>query len=292
MKPSLLFLLLAFTSIAALGQRDTILPALNLCSQGSWKLVFSDEFNGRSLDRSKWVTWYPYANDGSDNCDFCRTHGNEGQVYMDANVEPSGGTLKLIARREPASWFGAGREYTSGMIHAKEAFGHGRYEMRCKLPRGMGFWTAFWMFGEKATEIDVFEIGTQNKRQHHVGLISWSTKTSHQRGLRSRANLLEGFHTYVMEWDEHFIRFEVDSTEVWNTSRYLTKRGRPIRKCEMKPGIYRLNPSWPPEGEKLKIIVNVAVGTETTPFTKSPDTKTILPNQMEIDWIRVYEKTR
>lgn len=285
----LVSVLASLVQVPGQAQRDTLLPAGNICSDGKWELVFSDEFNGRSLDRNNWVTWYPYAGDGSDNCDFCRTHGDEGQVYMDANLEPSGGTLKLYARREPVTWFDARREYTSGMIHSKQAFGYGRYEMRCKLPKGMGFWTAFWMFGEKATEIDVFEIGTQNKRQHHVGLISWSTKTNQQKGLRSKSNLLEGFHTYALVWEPNFIRIEVDSMEVWNTCRFLTKRGKPLKRCDINPGIYQLHPSWPPEGEKLKIIVNMAIGTETTPFTRSPGEKTLIPNQMEVDWIRVYE---
>lgn len=276
--------------VPAYAQRDTLLPSQDLCSSGQWELVFSDEFGNGSLDRDKWITWYPYADDGSDQCEFCRLHGEEGQVYRDENVAEANGLLKLIARREPSEWYGRQRAFTSGMIHSKQSFGYGRYEMRCKLPAGMGFWTAFWMFGENATEIDVFEIGTQNKRQHHVGLISWKTKTDQQKGLRSKSSLLDGFHTYALVWDPNFIRIEVDSIEVWNTCRYLTKRGKPLKRCSVKQGQYQVHPSWPPGGEKLKIIVNVAVGTETTPFTKSPGPKTVLPNQMEVDWIRVYER--
>lgn len=286
----LVSVLLSIVQVLGYSQYDTLLPGGNICSEGNWELMFSDEFNGRSLDRSKWVTWYPYANDGSDNCSFCRTHGDEGQVYMDVNVEPSGGTLKLHARREPATWFDARREYTSGMIHSKQAFGYGRYEMRCKLPKGMGFWTAFWMFGEKATEIDVLEAGMQKPRHLHMGIKTWKNGHSFDKSIRSRSDLSEGFHTYAMEWDENFIRIEVDSLEVWRISRFLDKRGNTLKKCEIKAGRYQLQPAWPPEGEKLKIIVNLAIGTGTTPFAKSPGEKTTMPNQMEIDWIRVYEK--
>jgi len=70
----------------------------------------------------------------------------------------------------------------------------------------------------------------------------------------------------------------------------MNKRGKALKNCMIKQGIYKIQPAWPPEGEKLKIIVNLAVGTENTPFAKSPAEKTVLPNQMEIDWIRVYEK--
>ena len=287
---TIILLLTVSQAVTAFGQRDTTLPAMNLCNKGGWRLIFSDEFNDRSLDRTKWVTWYPYSNDGSDNCDFCRTHGNEGQVYMDANVEPGGGTLKLYARREQATWFDASREYTSGMIHSKEAFGHGRYEIRCKLPNGMGFWPAFWMFGEKATEIDVLEAGMQRPRHLHMGIKTWKNGNSFDKGLRTRTDLSDGFHIFSMDWDENFIRIGVDSLEVWRISRYLNKRGKTLKDCEIAAGKYKIQQAWPPDGEKLKIIVNLAVGTNTTPFTKAPDEKTVIPNQMEIDWIRVYQK--
>jgi hypothetical protein len=51
-----------------------------------------------------------------------------------------------------------------------------------------------------------------------------------------------------------------------------------------------LQPAFPSEGEKLNIIANLTIGTEKTPFTKAPNAKTVLPNQMEIDWIRVYSR--
>jgi len=287
------FLVLIFSSLIisrAYPQHDTLLPAGNLCPEGRWELVFEDEFNYRSLDGKKWITWFPYSKNGSDSCEFCRTHGTEGQVYSDANVITSGGTLKLVARREPATWYNSNREYTSGMIHSRQAFGYGRYEIRCKLPEGMGFWPAFWMFGQKATEIDVLEAGTQRPRHLHLGIRTWANGNKFDKGIRCKTSLAGGFHTYAMEWEKNFIRFEVDSQEVWRISRYLNKRGRTLKKCEIKAGRYRMQPAWPPEGERLQIIVNLAVGTQTTPFTKSPDAKTVLPNQMEVDWIRVYQR--
>jgi beta-glucanase (GH16 family) len=272
------------------AQRDTLLPAGNLCSSGHWELVFSDEFDGLALDPQKWISWFPYSNDGTDQCEFCRTHGNEGQIYSDDNIKESEGTLKLIAKRETKKWFNAERQYSSGMIHSKKEFGFGRYEIRCKLPIGMGFWPAFWMFGNKATELDVFEIGTQKSHRNHVGIISWPINQKLDFGYNGNKSLTEGFHTFAMEWDTNFIRFEVDSSEVWRISKFITKRGRTIKRCDIKAGKYRIQPVYPLKDEKLSIIANVAVGTENTPFTHSPDANTVFPNQMEIDWIRVYQR--
>ena len=77
----------------------------NICTDAPWQLVFSDDFEGDSLDRSKWMTWYPYGENSSDQCSFCRTHGDEGQIYRDENVEVKNGLLRLTARKEAGTWY-------------------------------------------------------------------------------------------------------------------------------------------------------------------------------------------
>jgi len=285
----LMFILTAFSE-NTYAQHDTILKEPVLCTPGEWNLVFSDEFEGNLLDGSKWITWYPYTDDGSDKCIFCRTHGNEGQIFRDENAVVNEGSLKLIARKETGEWMGETRDFSSALIHSRQEFGMGKYEIRCRIPSGMGFWTAFWMFGRKATEIDVFEIGSQKPRYHHVGIHSWSTKTSSQKGYKGRTDLSDGYHIYTMIWDSNFVSVSVDSKEVWRVSQFANKRGRVVKKCPVKPGKYRINQTFPPKGEMLSVIAGMAVGTSTTPFTKTPDENTVFPNQMEIDWIRIYEK--
>jgi beta-glucanase (GH16 family) len=284
--------LLTVVSLNIFAQQDTLLKEPVLCYTGGWNLVFDDEFEGNSLDGNKWITWFPYSDDGSDKCTYCRTHGDGGQIYRDENAVVSQGSLKLIARKETVEWMGETRSFSSATIHSRQQFGMGKYEIRCRIPSGMGFWPAFWMFGQKATEIDVFEIGTQKPRYHHVAVHSWSTKTSLQKGYNGSVNLTEGFHIYTMIWDKNFISIAVDGNEVWRVSHYANKRGRVVKKCPVKPGTYQLDTTFPPEGEMLSVIVGLAIGTSTSPFTKSPDENTIFPNQMEIDWIRIYEKSK
>lgn len=288
----LLTYLLSGFATGVLAQTDTLLKVPVQCDNGEWNLVFSDEFEGNSLDGSKWITWYPYTDDGSDKCTFCRTHGNEGQIYRDENAMVNEGSLKLIARKETGEWMGESRSFSSALIHSRQTFGMGKYEIRCRIPSGMGFWPAFWMFGRKATEIDVFEIGTQKPRYHHVGIHSWSTKTSLQKGYKGQTDLSDGYHIYTMIWDSNFVSVAVDGKEVWRISKYANKRGRVVKNCPIKPGKYQLNKTFPPEGEMLSVIAGMAVGTDDTPFTKSPDENTLFPNQMEIDWIRIYDMKR
>ena len=291
MKAILILLLWAGITVPAFSQKDTLFAGGNTCSTGEWQLVFADEFNGNQLDLSKWYTWYPYTDDGSDKCEFCRTHGEGGQVFEDSNVIVNDSTLKLIARHEDVEWYSIKRPYSSGMIHSRQQFGLGKYEIRCKLPYGMGFWPAFWMFGNKAVEIDLFEIGCQRPHRQHLGIISWKNhSTFDKRKWYLKKDFSKNFHIFTMEWDPYFVRFQVDGREVWKVSLMQPKCGKVMRRCNLRKDRYKLQPAFPSEGEKLNIIANLTIGTKNTPFTKAPDAKTVLPNQMEIDWIRVYRR--
>jgi len=290
MKPILFLLIASSIHLQVFSQKDTLFNGGNICQSGDWQLIFTDEFNGNGLDQTKWVTWYPYTNDGSDQCEFCRTHGEEGQVYLDSNIVVSNSTLKLIARSQDVQWYGLKRQYSSGMIHSRQQFGMGRYEIRCKLPFGMGFWPAFWLFGDKAAELDVFEIAGQRPHRHHMGIISWKNHSTFNKRKWYRKDFSEDFHIFSFEWDPYFVRFLVDEKEVWKVSLMKPKFGKVMRRCRHHKGKYKLQLAFPSVGEKLNIIANLAVGTVKTPFTKAPDASTVLPNQMEIDWIRVYQR--
>ncbi len=127
----------------------------------SWQLVWSDEFDGDSLDTTKWN----YEED-------CWGGGNnERQCYTDKteNVSVKDGVLNITALKKttkgyawPKSWR-AGTEgmklrgkqrfekvrrpFSSGRITTKNKgdWTYGRFEARMKLPTGQGAWPAFWM---------------------------------------------------------------------------------------------------------------------------------------------------
>jgi beta-glucanase (GH16 family) len=263
----------------------------NVCRDEPWELVFYDDFDGDSLDREKWMTWYPYGENGSDQCSFCRTHGEEGQVYRDENAVVENGILKLIVERKSDSWYGLQRDYTSGMVHSRQAFtDYARYEIRCKLPQGDGFWPAFWVFGW-SVEIDVFEFGTGEPERLHVGFFKnfGGGENLHMAHQYVGPDFSADFHTIAAEYEPFFIHLEVDSVRVHTFSRYYTLNGNPVMACELPEGAYLHNPVFPRFGDPVQVIANVAVGAENTPFTGPPPPETPMPNQMEIDFIKVYQ---
>ena len=127
-------------------------------ARADYSLVWSDEFNGTSLNLADWTI------DIGDGCpSLCGWGNNELQYYRAENVSVADGHLTLTSKRE---WFG-GRSFTSGKIltRDKQTFQYGRIEMRAKLPQGSGMWPAFWMLPQDdayggwaaSGEIDIME---------------------------------------------------------------------------------------------------------------------------------------
>jgi len=125
--------------------------------QTTWKLVWSDEFNGpqgAAPDPSKWT----YENGpgavfgtgeietncppGSNTAPCSASNPN---IFQDGN-----GNLVIQAINTNGNWT-SGRMKTEGL--AQEQFQYGRIEARMKLPVGAGLWPAFWMLGADIDDI-------------------------------------------------------------------------------------------------------------------------------------------
>ena len=121
-----------------------------------WQLVWSDDFDGTSIDATKWTHEVNCQGGGN----------NEKQCYTDSsdNSFVSDGILHIVAL--PAAE-GAEKPYTSARLNTKGKadFKYGRFEMRAKLPSGQGSWPAFWMLPTdevyggwpRSGEIDIVE---------------------------------------------------------------------------------------------------------------------------------------
>ena len=91
----------------------------------TWKLAWSDEFNGTKVDQAKWDVMG----------DWKRRDGY--WVKADSYLDGKG---KLIIRTKKA-----GGRYTSGAVRTKGKFEHkfGYWVCRCKFPTQEGHWPAF-----------------------------------------------------------------------------------------------------------------------------------------------------
>jgi len=172
---------------------------------------------------------------------------------------------------------------------------YGKFEIRCKIPSGKGFFPAFWMFGGTgtgtATEIDVFEIGGATPHHHKVGFIKYHETEylgAHQYAYEGVDFSLD-FHIYSAEWDPFFITFLVDGDIVFKTSRFYTISGTEVTWCCVEPGIYNAQPFYPSgQNNMVGLIANLPIGSKKD--EDDPNEDTPFPSQFEIDYIRVYQR--
>ncbi len=226
-----------------------------------WALVFSDDFNGTALDTNKWNTCYWWNLSG---CTNAAT--GEIQWYQPDNIIVQNGRLRLRAQKRKMNRY----SYTSGMIATdnKFAFQYGYAEIRAKLPKGKGFFPAFWLAPVQRNvwppEIDVMEyLGVDPNRVHMT--LHYSTNSGHHSSASNWAgpDFSANYHTFAVQWNPKRIVWYVDGVE---RKRY-----------EVAANI----PALP-----MQIIANLAIAAAWT--NTPPDATTPFPSYYDIDYIRVW----
>lgn len=292
-------LLFAGSQLCGAGQskRDKLVGPLERaqgsdCDTSEWKLVFHDEFDGQALDRSKWITYFPFSADGSDNCTACRYMGGTNSIFMEDQVSVADGLLRLGVEAKETTWLEVTKQHRSGTIRSigQAAFTFGRFEIRCQLPEGDGLWPAFWMFGGE-TEIDVFEVCGEKSRWLKGSLHQWGKTRFSNTGKHKGEDAAAGFHVYAVEWEPEEVRWYVDGQLFHTRSRYVDDRGRPLQACGLSPGEYHRAPYFPRSEDKVSVIAGNGVS-EPKGYCRGPSTPHPWSgsSSMRVDWIRVYQR--
>jgi len=203
---------------------------------------------------------------------------NELQFYTDRpeNVEVRNGILIITARRENYQ----GAAYTSARLITKDKFeqAYGRFEARIRVPYGQGMWPAFWMLGADidtnpwpgAGEIDIMEYRGQEPTVvlgsvHGPGYSAGNAITKRYDLINDRFDT--GFHVFGIEWGKEYVNFYVDDV--------LYNQITP----EDVTGEWVFN-------KPFYILINLAVGGD---FVGSPNSETVFPQTMLVDYVRVYQ---
>lgn len=252
-----------------------------------WQLAWSDDFNGSSLDTSKWAA-ENQSTFGNGNQELaCLMNGPQ-------NVSVAGGMLTLRAVHESTpvtcgnqdSRFPQGRSYTSAMISTKgkAAWHQGRFEIRAKLPlapgTSKGLWPAFWLRPQSGSgdgELDVLEaVGTASNADPEAGSVHQTLWYDLNKTYPKQSTVAAvpggdpatAFHTYVAEWRDGSIRWYIDDRLTYQRDLTTTPW---------------LNKAFAGD---FFIRLNLAVGGT---FPGDPDAGTQLPAGMVIDWVKVFQ---
>lgn len=247
-----------------------LLAAESALASPNWILTWSDDFSAPANTAPSAANWvYDIGNGGWGN--------GELEYYSNrtVNARTDGiGNLVIEARSEV---FG-GSNYTSARIRTTGKFSqlYGRFESRIKIPYGQGIWPAFWMLGNAGGwptcgEIDIMEnVGFEPTIVHG---------TMHGPGYSGGAGVgspydlgspvAAAYHLFAVEWEAGIIRWYVDNT------LYETRTQADIGAN-----------TWV-FSQPFYILLNVAVGGG---WPGNPDGTTVFPQQMLVDYVRVYRR--
>ncbi|MEM6343769.1 MAG: family 16 glycosylhydrolase [Bacteroidota bacterium] len=235
----------------------------------SMELVWSDEFDGSSLNESDWT--YELG----DGCDkgLCGWGNNELQNYTNdvSNLKIEDGRMTITARDD-------NNQYTSARIitQKKQEFQFGRIDARAKMPKGQGIWPAIWLLGTNIDEvswpmcgeIDIMEIvGHEPDVTHgtvHFDDSGYKTSTSSYTLVGS--DFSDEFHVYSIVWDRNIMTWYIDNIPF-----------KTFRKDNI--GTYPFN-------QPFFFILNVAVGGN---WPGNPDGSTSFPQEMVVDYVRIFQ---
>lgn len=246
-----------------------------------WVLDWHDEFDGATLDTTKWNVLLRE-----------QSKHDELQYYLPDEVYVERGILRIRSRERA---YGS-MKYTSGRLDTRGKYApvYGRIEVRAKLPGGKGLWPAHWLMPQNRnyemealmarevaegreryipeerpwySEIDVMEF-LGHEPTVAYGTLHYTTFKGERKSIGGRltgdVDFTKDFHVYAVEWEPDSMRWYMDgrlyhatATGIPHTPHYL--------------------------------LLNTAVGGS---WPGNPDSTTVFPQYHDIDYVRVYRRAK
>lgn len=243
-----------------------------LAVPAGYRLVWADEFDKPGLpDASRW--------DYDTGMNKAGWFNKEKQYYARArlqNSEVRDGRLVITARREAlreqADW--GGQQYTSARLltRGRAEWTYGFFEIRAKMPCGLGTWPAIWTLGlgtwPATGELDILEHqGSAPTRVFSTVHTSSGHGGQGVTGATALPTACSAFHDYQMLWTPQRVTFAVDG----RVHHVVDNQGTGVAQ-------------WPFDAPQF-LILNLAIGGELG----GPVDDAIFPAKYEIEHVRVYQ---
>jgi beta-glucanase (GH16 family) len=221
--------------------------------QTNYQLVWSDEFNGTSVDASKWNKVGPW---GKPVASAWSGHFS----YNRWSVSVANGLATITAQK-------SGRNWTGGILSTDttKRFQYGFVEVRAKLPKGQGFWPAIWLYGanSSADELDMMEFlggdaSTVYQTYHFSG-------GQHQVSPKS-SDWTADYHLFQMKWEPGRLTYYIDNVQTGSWTASVPAR-------------------------PMCIMLNFDVGDGASPWGGYPHSSTPTTAQFNVDYVRVYQQS-
>ena len=278
------------------GKADSLLPPGK-----KWKLVWHDEFDGQTIDTSKWMCRQSFW--GMDFPAFA--HEYEG-------VEMTGETVKLNLVRK-------GDDFTSPHLQTGSLtydvprdmktgfwpFGkrkkplfmkkYGYFEIRCRQPKYPGWHSAFWFQAPgvgshpdpavAGIETDIMENYSQHTKGKIVGGNGWGGYGADSCWFDhfswTHEETADGWHYYGCDWSPEGYTFYCDGKKV-GEQNFPVSHIEEFLLVSTEPGGYRKT------GSDGGLTANRAAHSWGKPDERL--FQAVLPDSFEVDFVRVYDE--
>jgi beta-glucanase (GH16 family) len=254
----------------------------------SWNYHFGDDFEGATVDESKWHKRYPWGGLLADQKQYASPEMLSQQVgILHLKVKDNKGFYPVedwMINHEEAKKYGLETQgnsvkldYITSCIWSKQAFRYGCFEIRAKVPSGQGLWPAFWLYGQnQKDEIDFMEMKGERPNEVHIDVHcpdSCEKVFTKPFGLpknwggwvKMNQKLTNEYVTYSGVWLPNSLTFYVNGVAV---SHYAGDFDTP-----------------------MNVIANMAVARDGFAFNPGPNSETKFPADYQVDYIRVWKLT-
>jgi len=236
--------------------------------KADYKLIWSDEFDNTVIDKN---VWKAEVNPG------VVYNSRQKQYYTDRPDNSFIKDGKLIIRAKKEHYII--NDYTSARLNTFGSFGlrYGKIQARIKIARGNGLECKMFMLPEKleygawarSGQIDVMETHGANPDRVKGGIFHGGqghySQYSGREHIEKGVDLSQDYHIYTVEWQPYEMRWFIDGK---------------LYAMQNKWGSFSAD--YPaPFDKRFYLVLSVAVDGDTD--------DSLLPAEMSVDWIRVYQ---
>jgi beta-glucanase (GH16 family) len=226
-----------------------------------WTLMFDDEFNGTSVDTTKWS-----VGDILTNSQWWCDSPNWLSTANANMITQSSGLLHITTEQVPY----AGKPYQSGCLYTYEKywFLYGKVDIRAKMPpMTQSWWPGFWLLPENAGddfEIDSLEL-INEPWTLYFNNHDWRDNIHNGTSVKPGPDYSADFHEYEVEWSSSAIIWRVDGVEY-----------------------FRVTNTQAISNEPMYLILDTEIGAPGS-WPGAPHPTSVFPGTMDIDYVRIYQ---
>lgn len=255
-----------------------------------WYYYDGDEFSQSYPDTIKWYPHYSYA-DMNYQFGFLMTSKRmvledgicKFMAYRDSGLYEVPGWQLPTFEKDYKMKLTEGKKvkykYTLGTVWSRTAYGKGYFEIRFKSTPELGMWPGFWMYGQnQKDEIDFFELKGEKKKEVHIDVHCPYGCDDHYKSagpfkknfggwVQTTEDLTSTYNILAGEWQDGYVKWYLNGTGI---------------------GYFKGDFA----SQKMNLIAGIGLAVQGGPFAPGVTNKTVFPNSLDVDYIRVWYKER